>query len=141
MFLKKALLLGSALTMLGFSAVTQADNGLVTHNNTSHDSAVRLNSGFFAGKCTGTMPAPLPSQYTPAGQTSTVGWTIVGMLCKNSPGNICKAEIHMTRDCSDAAVATTDLNLNSKTIQNVVNAPQSGYSVSAQGAVVSLNVA
>lgn len=141
MFFKKTLLVGSVLATLSFSALAQAAEGLTTVNKTKSISAVRILTGRLANTCTGNPPPPIPAQYTMPGETKTVGWTPVGILCNGSPGGICKAEIHMTKNCSGPAVAVAELNIPAKIVQNVVNKPASGYNVTASGATVYFNEA
>ncbi len=133
MFLKKSILLGSALTLLSISGITQAADGLLTINNTDNISAVRLTSGKFSGICTGTPPAPLPAQYTNPHDRTTVGWVAIGLLCTNSAGRICTAQIHMSKDCSTPVIATASFNLNTKTIDSIINVPGAGFVASGQG--------
>jgi hypothetical protein len=133
MFFKKSILLGSALSLLSISVIAQATDGLLTVNNTDNISAVKLTSGKFSGICTGTPPAPLPAQYTNPHDRTTVGWVAVGLLCTNSAGRICTAQIHMSKDCSTPVIGTASFNLNTKLIENITNVPDSGFIASGQG--------
>jgi hypothetical protein len=138
MQLKKIILAGSFLGLTSLSLLANADT-LDTYNYTDHDSAVVVTSGINQGKCTGTLPAPL-TQYTPAGSPtdpgqSHVDWPDVGALCLFS-GGVCTADIHMTRDCSDPAVAQVELTLATHTV-TVVGQPLSpDYTVTTAGNVV-----
>lgn len=136
MFLKKTLIIASAISLLSFSVIASAD--LVTVNNTTKDSAVRILTGVAKGACSGTLPIP---EYTKAGETRGVGWARVGFLCLNSPNKICEAELHMTKDCTDASIAVAKLDLSKQVISSVVNVANSGYKVTSSGATVYINKA
>ncbi len=143
MLFKKTILMGTFLGLASMSMLANADpDALNTYNYTDHDSAVVVTSGIDKGKCTGTLPSPF-TQFTPAGTPTNPGqshveWDSVGALCLLSPGNICTADIHMTRDCSDSAVARVSLNLKSHVV-TVNQTMGDKFVVTAEGNRVNLN--
>ena len=134
--MKKQTLIATVIAAVALPALASADPVLATHNNTNETSAVRVTSGSFKGQCSGTVPAKLRSIAPPG--YSSVPWRNVQGLCLNS-GNVCTAEIHMTPDCSDPAIATASLDLGAKVVTVGAQPETSRYVVTASGTDVFLN--
>lgn len=136
MFLKKSLLIGTALT-LALSSVAKAD--LHTYNYTRQDSTVRITSN--GNICAAQIPPYY--KYTPAspnGATpgeSHANHVEINVLCKKDP---CTAQIFMNRDCSGAPVATAVLTGVGTAVHNVkiTSITDGRYAITANGGVVTL---
>lgn len=107
MFLKKTALMGAALALLSMPLIANAD--LLTTNNTDEDSTVKVTSGKFH-PCAGSI-----GQFTPAHGELRTPWGQVRGLCLSS-GDICTADLYMTKDCTGPVVGVATLDLSKQTI-------------------------
>jgi hypothetical protein len=131
--LVKTLLLSTFIAVITVPAIANA--ALITTNNSAYDSAVKVTSGAFAGKCTGSLPPPM-QQYTPAHSTSTVDWSMVDVLCTGS-GNLCSAEIYANINCTGSPIGTAVLDLANQVL--TAKSLAANFAITAQGSHVYLD--
>lgn len=130
MFLKKAVLIGAAVTLVSMPLLAQAAE-LTTVNNTNEFSSVKVTSGSLH-PCSGGA-----GQYTPPKSTLVTSWSLVSFLCMTS-GNLCTADIYVTKDCSGAPIAAAQLDLANQNVAVTANYNQE-YNVTASGTTVTLD--
>lgn len=133
MLSKKYAILCAALLLPSMAAQAAV---LITTNNTTQPSTVKINSGV----CVGTLPAPMGVVTPPNGGVTRVQQDSVNLLCGGKAKHVCVADIHMTANCSDAAIATVTFNLDSFSMTSVAM-KSSAYKLEASGSNLVINPA
>ncbi|MHB1947317.1 MAG: hypothetical protein ACYCQI_04290 [Gammaproteobacteria bacterium] len=134
MLSKKSIILCAALLLPTMAAQAAV---LVTTNNTAQPSTVKINSGV----CVGTLPAPMGVVTPPHGGVTRVQQDSVNLLCGGKAKHVCVADIHMTTNCSDPAIATAVFNLDTFSITSVAMRAGVPYRIDAAGTNVVINPA
>jgi len=126
----KSLSAAAISAVLVMVATVSSAKSLIVTNNTDETSAIKIASGHYKGKCSSSFKVPGVLGYTKPHGTSSTPWGGIKMLCRDS-GAECSAEIHMTEDCSDPAVAQASLTLSSGIIHDVTEISDK-YRISVQ---------
>ena len=100
-------------------------------NNTNHDSTSILNNG----ACSDILG---PSGISHAHNTNVVPEAILNKGCIFNKAN-CKAEVHMTNNCSGPAIATVTFDVKTGIKSVVPGNTSEGYAVSGNGFTASLD--
>ena len=130
----KNIFLSTVIALASLPIIANATT-LVTQNHSAKPSTVKVNS-----VCVGLLPAPF-KVITPAGGVSTVTDDSVNKLCGGKQRHKCVADIHMTENCSDAAVAKAYFDLDKFSIENIAMTAGVPYAITWSGTVVTINPA